>query len=363
MSAGTGAAYTSGYPTSIDGNPPAIVQGRLGMALFNRPQSYLVAQSREGVRSAAIETARRQNEVVYQVASFYYDAERAARGLETVDRESANLARVRELIDQRVAEGRDLPIESKKAVLAVLRAKQRVEALSIDLANAENSLTLLLGLAPGDRASVRTEQREPLMIPESEDTSVETAVAGSQEVKLLESSMQGKLLEIKSYQAARLPKINFLTQYAMLAKRNYADYFTRFQRNNEEVGASIEIPLIVGRGVSAQMETAGLEVAKLKVEMARTRSRIAGDVRRAYQDLKRAESARQLARADLDVAREELNVFLAQMDEGRLPVARVEAARAAENEKWLAYYDSEHAAEIGKLSVLRQLGTLEAALR
>ena len=43
MSAGTGAAYTSGYPTSIDGNPPAIVQGRLGMAIFNRPQSYLVA--------------------------------------------------------------------------------------------------------------------------------------------------------------------------------------------------------------------------------------------------------------------------------------------------------------------------------
>ena len=362
LSAGTGAAYTSGYPTSIDGNPPAIIQGKLGMAIFNRPQSYLVAQAREGVRSAAIETARRQNEVVYRVASFYYEAERAARGLETVRREAANLARVRELTEQRVAEGRELPLESKKAALAVLRAQQRVETFSIDLVNAENSLTQVLGLAPGDRAAVQTHEHEPLAIPDSEDASIETALEGSQDVKLLQSNIQGKLLEVKSFQSARLPKVDFITQYAMLAKRNYQDIFTNFQRNNEEVGVAIEIPLLVGRGVSAQQEQAEVEVAKLKVELARTRSQIAGEVRRAYQDLRRAESARQLARADLDVTREELNIFFAQMDEGRLPLAKVEAARAEENEKWLAYYDAEHAAETAKLSVLRQLGTLAAAL-
>ena len=51
------------------------------------------------------------------------------------------------------------------------------------------------------------------------------------------------------------------------------------------------------------------------------------------------------------------------MDEGRLPLAKVEAARAAENEKWLAYYEAQHAAEIAKLNVLRQTGMIEAALR
>jgi hypothetical protein len=79
--------------------------------------------------------------------------------------------------------------------------------------------------------------------------------------------------------------------------------------------------------------------------------------------LKRAESAREVARADLDLAREELTIDLAQMDEGRMPLAKVEEARATENEKWLAYYDAQHTAEVARLNVLRQTGTLEAALR
>ena len=78
--------------------------------------------------------------------------------------------------------------------------------------------------------------------------------------------------------------------------------------------------------------------------------------------MRRSEAARDVARADLDVTREELTVSLAQMDEGRLPLARVEALRATENEKWLAYYDAQHAAEVARLNVLRQTGSLEAAL-
>jgi hypothetical protein len=41
----------------------------------------------------------------------------------------------------------------------------------------------------------------------------------------------------------------------------------------------------------------------------------------------------------------------------------VDETRATENEKWLAYYEAQHAAEVARLNVLRQTGTLEAALR
>ena len=66
-----------------------------------------------------------------------------------------------------------------------------------------------------------------------------------------------------------------------------------------------------------------------------------------------------MARADLDLTREELTIDLAQMDEGRLPLATVEALRATENEKWVAYYEAQHTAEVARLNVLRQTGTLE----
>src|SRR5439155_23388602 len=73
--AGSGAAWTTGFPNSIEGSAPSIVQVRTQMAIFNRPQSYLVAQAGEAVRGAGVDTARRQEEVIYRVASLYLDAE------------------------------------------------------------------------------------------------------------------------------------------------------------------------------------------------------------------------------------------------------------------------------------------------
>jgi len=361
--AGSGAAWSTGFPSSIEGSAPSIVQARTQMAIFNRPQSYLVAQANEDVRGAGVDVARRQEEAIYRVASIYLDAEQATRSLEAARRQADNLIRVRELMEQRVAEGRELAIESKRANLAVLRASQHVNALAEDLTAAESALGLALGFGPDDRARVALEERAPLVAPPSEEASIEQALEGNNELKRLQSNMQSKLLEIKSYQAERLPKVNLVAQYSLFAKYNYQDYFTKFQRNNAQVGASIEIPLLVGRAASAQSAQAEADIAKLRIEVSRMRARITADLRTAYQSLRRSETARDVARADLDLTREELTIDLAQMDEGRLPLAKVEALRATENEKWLAYYEALHAAEVARLNLLRQTGTLETALR
>lgn len=361
--AGSGAAWSTGFPSSIEGSAPSIVQVRTQMAIFNRPQSYLNAQANEEVRGAGVDVARRQEEAVYRVASLYLDAEQAGRSLEATRREVDNLKRVQELMGQRVAEGRELAIESKKANLAVLRATQHADGLAEDLLTAESNLAAALGFGPGDLARPATEERAPLVVPVSEEASIEKALEGSNELKRLQSNIQAKTLEVKSYHAERLPKVNLVAQYALFAKYNYQDYFTKFQRNNAQVGASVEIPLIVGRTASAQSAQSEADVAKLRIELDRTRARITSDLRIAYQNLRRSEAARDVARADLDLTREELTIDLAQMDEGRLPLAVVEALRATENEKWLAYYDAQHAAELARLNLLRQTGTLEAALR
>src|ERR1035441_8061945 len=47
VTGGSGAAWTSGYPASINGQPPSIFEARADMSIFNRPQAYNVAQARE----------------------------------------------------------------------------------------------------------------------------------------------------------------------------------------------------------------------------------------------------------------------------------------------------------------------------
>jgi outer membrane protein len=245
----------------------------------------------------------------------------------------------------------------------VLRAAQQVEALTMDLESGETALALALGMRAGDRVRAATAERAPIGLPDSEQASIDQAVGNSNELKSLASNIESKQLEVKSYRAAWLPKVNLVGEYAMFGRYNYSDYFRTFKRNNVEAGASFEIPLLLGHSSSAQASQAEIDIAKLKIEVARARDRIAADTRAAYQNLKRTEAARDVARAELDVAREELTVLLAQMDEGRVPLASVEAARAAEDDKWLAYYDTQRAAEMARLNVLHQTGTLEAALR
>jgi len=78
--------------------------------------------------------------------------------------------------------------------------------------------------------------------------------------------------------------------------------------------------------------------------------------------VKKTAGAADLARLDLEVAREQLSVNLAQVQEGRLGLREVEQARVVENQKWIAFYDAQYAAEKAQWNVLRLTGGLVAAI-
>ncbi|MGA3201698.1 MAG: TolC family protein [Bryobacteraceae bacterium] len=361
---GGGYAWSPGYPTTIDGNPPSIFEARTDMSLFDRSQSYKVGQAKEGLRGAAIDVTKRQEEAAYRVATLFLDAEQAAHSLASAQGQVDSLTRVKELIDARVAEGRELPLESKRAYLNVQKAKNSAGKLAANLIEAETMLAQVLGMGPDDRVRAAQEERAAISIPVSEDASIEEALEHSPELRRLESDMQMKTLEIKGYRAARLPKVSVVAQDNIFAKYNYnSTYNFLYHRDNPALGASVTIPLLVGRTARAFAQQAEDDVAKLHVEMGRTRSRITADLRRAYTQVKSAESSRELARDDLDFTREELSEALAKYGEGRLSLAAVETLRATENEKFLAYYVSQQTAERARLNVLRLTGTLLAALK
>ena len=153
-----------------------------------------------------------------------------------------------------------------------------------------------------------------------------------------------------------------MAQYALFTRSDYTEQLQKFQRNNGELGASVQIPLLTGKSARAYASQAEVDLEKLRNQVSQTRNRIAADLRKGYQQVHRAETARDLAKADLDLARDEISVDLAQNQEGRLPVAALESARATEDEKWLAYYDALHEVDAARLNLLYQTGTLLASV-
>jgi len=361
--AGSGAAKTWGYPSSIEGAAPSIIQARTDMSLFNRPKSYELARARENARGAGISVQSKSDDVVYQTASLFLDAQQMARSVASLKLEVEGLERTSDAIKVRVEEGRELPLENKRVAVDLARAKQRSEGLAGDLDYAESSLAVVLGYPAGDRVEARDDEGKTPEIPASLDAARELALKNNREIRKLESEMQAKGFELREYHAARLPVIDVVAQYSLFAKTTYQAFFTNIQRNNGQLGVSITIPVLTGSAIKGQASMAEADILQLRTQVLQTRNRIELETQRNYQELEKSKAARDVAKLDLDYAREQVSVLLAQSSEGRVARQRVDDARLNEQEKWIAYYESDHAVEKARLNLLRGTGTLLASLR
>jgi outer membrane protein TolC len=363
ITAGSGLAYSNGFPMSIEGSAPSVFQAAAQQFLFNRPQNYQIAQAKEEARGAAIGVTAKQDEVAFRTTSMYLDAERAARIGALARKSIEDYQSILDTVHAQVAEGRALPLTEKEAALNLARAKQLAEGLEDDRATAETALAVGLGFPAEDRVHAVAEDRPAPPLPESEDRAIQRAVESNPELRQIESHIAAKQLELRGEKAARLPRADLVAQYAMLAKfNNYAEFFNHFQRNNGEIGVAFQVP-IFHPGVRSQMAETEVDLNHLKVELANARNRLSSDLQQAFRAVRKATTDADVARLDLEVAREQLSVGLAQMQEGRMGMRQVEEARLAESNKWIAFYDAQYALERARWNVLRLTGGLSAALK
>jgi outer membrane protein len=363
VTAGSGLAYSDGFPVSIAGSAPSVAQAVTTLDIFNRQQSLLVAQAKEDARSAGFATANKRDEAAYRVAALYLDAERAARLSELARKDIESRQRVLAAIQAQVQEGRALPLAQKQAELAIAQARQTTLDLEDMRDTAETSLAVALGFPAEDRVQPAQEERAAPPLPTSVEDAIETALESNKELRQLQSQSASKQLEIRGDKAARWPRVDLLAQYTMLAKfNNYAEFFNKFQRNNGQIGMSFQVPIFAGASIGAQVAQSEIDINHIKIEMANARNRIAADLQQSFRDAARSQSASEVARLDLEVAREQVSVDLAQMQEGRLPMRELEEARVAENAKWIALYDAQYALEKARWNVLRLTGQLTASV-
>lgn len=361
---GSGLAYSSGMPMSIEGATPAVVQARAVRTLWNRPQGYQVAQARESARSAAAAAAAVREDATLRVASLFLDLERAMRQMEAVERQLEHLKKMEAAVRLRAEEGREAPIEARRAALETARARLRLQQLASERRAASMALAAALGLDPSEEIVPAREERPAPALPLDEDACVAEALRDDPEIRRLEAEVAARHLEARAWRAMRLPRIDLVAQYGLLAKfNNYEKFFNRFERHNGQLGASIQIPLFSNSQDEARASQAELEARRLRTQLQDLRRRIESDTRAAWQRLRDAEAARELARMDLELAREQVSSVLAQVEEGRASLRQLEQARFQEQERWILYYAAVHDLELARLELMRRTHSLMASLR
>ena len=362
LTVGSGLAYSDGFPMSIDGSAPSVVQARASQFIFNRQQMLAVSQAREDARTAVFTANGKRDEVAYRVATLYMNAERAARVGELARKDVESRQKVSETVEALLQEGRALPLDQKTAALHAAQARQLAANLEDDQASAETALAVALGFPATDRVRPVAEERAAATLPASEEQALQDAVTSSQNLRRIESQIASKRLELRGSKAARWPRADLVAQYGMLARfNNYNQFFKAFQRNNGEIGVSFQVPLISGSGVKGQIAQSEIDIAHLEVELKDARNRLEADLQEAFRASRRASGSAEVARLDLDVAREQLSVDLSLLQEGRLSLRQIEEAHIVENEKWIAFDDAQYAVEKSHWDVLRLTGALADA--
>ncbi len=363
LDVGSGLAYTNGYPQSVEGSAPSIITAKASAFVYNRQQTYILAQAHENARGAALATASKRDEVAFRTASLYLDLDRAAKLGEMAGKQVESLTKVAATARSRV----------KKAMSS--RSRKSGPRSSSNAPNSASNPSRPMRMKPSARLPWRSATpprttssppaescrrarcRNPSR-PRLRAHSIPTKTSAGSNRPWFPKGLKSKATK------RRLPRVDLVAQYALFSRFNHLDeYFLRFQKNNEELGLAFSVPLLPGPGISAQVNQAEADATKIRVQYASARNRIMLDIHQAYQDLRKSQTARDVTQADLDWARESLSVLLAQMAEGRASLRQVEEARIVENEKWLAFYDAQYAAERARLTVLRETGGLVASLR
>jgi outer membrane protein len=362
--AGSGLAYSSGFPLSIEGSAPSILEARAIASVFNREKRMLLEKARAEQKTAGVATQIKEDEVSYRAAILYVEAGRLAAAVKAVKEQMASLERGAETVSARVAAGRELPIEGRRAALRSLQAKQRLSRLEIAQADAESQLALLLGMPDADRARPAESETPVPVALKSEGDAVVAALQNNREIRRLESVMVVKGFERKSYEAAKLPRLDLVAQYGLFSRfNNYDKFFNRFQRHNGQFGVSIQIPILPSLAARAQKEIVDLELVQLRTQLNAERGRSSAQARKAWAEVAAQETSVEVANLDLQVAREQTSLLLALFDEGRATQKQLEETRLAENEKWMALFDARFALDRARLDLLKETGTLVAALR
>lgn len=362
---GSGLAYTYGYPNSIEGNAPSLFQMKTDMAIFNRPDTYALSSSREQARAADYGTQAKAEDMAYQAADLYLTAQSLEQQSDALNTQIPSLQKVAESMSAAVANGSELPLEQKRADVNLAMSQQRLDSARLDADYYEMMLAVILGYPAQDRVKPQSAAAAPtLLTPATEGEAADLAVKNNREMRQLEATMLAKQLDLKAMKAQRLPKVDLVAQYALFTKQNYEQFFpaNKFQRNNAQLGASITIPFLMGSAPKAYAEQAATDLEKVRVQAEQVRARILSNTQRDYQQSQKAEGIQKLARMQLDLAREQVSVLLAQFNEGRVPMSKLEQARAEESNQWISLYDSEAQVIRAKLAILRETGTLISAI-
>jgi outer membrane protein TolC len=278
--------------------------------------------------------------------------------LKQLRQQESDALKMAQIVNDRVQEGVDNPLERNKARLATARVRLRIAEAQGAADVLRNRLSHLTGL-PAVSIETVTDSIPSLPAVKQEDDLAGKAVQASPVVEAAQEHAKAQDLRARGEHRALWPSLDFAGQYALLSTyNNYDQFFKTFERHNGTIGVVIRFPFF-SPSQHAHAQAADAEALKARKEAEATKNQVSEETLKLQRGVQQTAAARDVAELEYQVAQANLEAVQVRVDTGTGTVRNLDEARSQANERYNALQDASFELQRARIALMRATGELE----
>jgi outer membrane protein TolC len=355
---GSGLGWSYGFPLSLEGAAPALVNVVGQSTVFNPAQRQFMNAARTEWHASQLQSKDQRNAVIQDVAVTYAELAKWEARLTRLQSDETQAQQMEKAVTERLQEGVDSAIDLNKAKLTSARVRLHMTEARGSADVLRRHLADLTGL-PLSSIELAPETIPALPRVASEDNLPEKAVAASPAIKFAEQHALAESMRASAEHRALLPSLDFAAQYARLSKfNNYDQFYRKFQADNATIGVAIRFPLF-NASQRARAQAADAEAVKAKKQAEASRNQVQEETLKLQRAAEQLDAAREVAQLEYQLAQSGLDAAQIRVDAKTGTLHELADARVQANERYLAFQDADFEYQRVRLNLLRATGDLE----
>jgi outer membrane protein TolC len=355
---GSGLAATYGFPLSIEGSAPTIVNVNTQQFLINFAQRDFVRAAKLDWKAGDLFSRDKRDQVILETALVYTQLDNVTSSLNLLRQQHEEAGRAEQVVSDRVRAGVDSGVELTKAKLASARVRVAVAQNNGDVDVLKARLAQLTGLA-ADSIQTSTESIPKLPEVRQDENLVGKALQNSPALKIAQEQADSKALRARGEHKMLYPAVDLVAQYGLFSKSNhYQDFYKKFSRNNATLGVAIRLP-ILNSAVRAHADAADAEAMEAKKQAEGVSNQVSSEALKLQRSVEQLAAARDVARLEYELAHSDVEAVGARIQAGTATLKDQQNARLAENQRYMALLDAGFQLDKAQMQLLRATGELQ----
>jgi outer membrane protein TolC len=358
---GSGLGETWGYPLSLEGSAPSLINFTAQSALFNPALRDSIRSARREYQAVLFGNKDRRTQVVQDTALSYLELAKWEGMIAYVRQQQEDAGKMEQVGEQRIEAGIDSAQSRNQAKLASARARLHVLQAEGAMQSLRLTLSQLTGL-PAD--SIQTDRDSIPVFPAVAHEAEAPAKTADENLSVLVAEQHALAVGFRARAEHRTlwPSVDFATQYAALAKyNNWQQFFPTkaFERNNATIGVVIRFPFF-NASQHSRAEGADAEASHAKADVQSAKNQVSQQVLKLESSVRQLEAAREVSDLEFQIAKSGFDEVEVRMGSGGATVHDEANARADMSEKFDQLQDADFELTRARVALLRVLGELDS---